>query len=651
MIKSFFKYYSLTITLLLFSNTVNATEIVRAVITSNNTQIVDIALFDNDTPITVTNFINNIDTNIYENLFFNRSVNNFVIQTGGYTYTPTLNDGTFSYAGNDQFNGGLQPTPNVITIQNEFKLSNLRGTLAMAKPSNSVDSSSNEWFINLSDNTFLDTSSEGFTVFGEILGSGMEAIDQIAATTTYNLSTDIDFKAAFTDVPLNNVTDETNTIDINNNNLIKIKLTRLFSITDILDFGDANPGSPVQKSIVVGNTSGTSLSIAAFDTGTIAPPFNILNDGCSLQTLLAAELCSILIEFSPTVSTFYEGIGNITIQTYNHTIPVILKTPTPDISLTKDFIDFGFQPVYDSSQGLPEQAVLRINNTGDRDLSLSSIIFSSPTLDEFEFIDNCTTDNNDYLPGKIQPDSFCILVINFKPKDIFAKTAIVSIISNDPDEPEVNINVTANNSDNDGIDNAIEDAAPNNGDGNFDGGPDRLQDNVVSFRSANGVYTTLISDENTLFTNVQPVQLTTLETLPGGITLKNEALAFELSGFIPRSVVELGLILPADITLTNLYSYGPTPENNTPHWYTLEKNATPGITLFGNVSYGNVGDKRNISIIRILDGGIGDADLQANGKIVFVGGPEISNKGSSGSGALLWMLLLIPISILLYRKF
>lgn len=641
------KYYFLTTSLLLLYGTANAIEVVRATIINGNTQIVDIVLYDNNAPVTVNNFTNNIDTNVYKNLFFNRSIENFIVQTGGYSFDPSLGD--FSYAGNDVFNGGLHPTQNNITIQNEFKLSNLRGTLAMAKPSNSVDNSSNQWFINLSDNSFLDTSSEGFTVFGEILDSGMGVIDQISKVPTYNLSTDIDYKAAFTDVPLNNITDATNTSDINNTNLIKISLSRLFNISDRIDFSDAIPGSPVQKSIVVSNTGGNSLTIGSFDSGTITPPFSIINDACSLQTLLAFEQCSIVIEFNPLRPDFFESTGSITIQTYKHNFPVLLKTPSPDIELSKDNIDFAFQPVYNPAQGLPKQAVVRIRNTGDRDLSLSSVNFSSSTMDEFELIDNCTTNNNAYQPGKIQPDSFCILVINFRPKDILAKAAIITIISDDPNEAVVSINIAGNNTDNDGIDSAIEDAAPNNGDGNFDGGPDRLQNNVASFANSNGIYTTLITNIDTLFTKVKTVALSSIEALPDRVRLDNEAFSFELSGFPAGSVAEFGLILPAGHSPANIYNFGSTVDNNIPHWYSLEKNSTPGVITFGDVAYGTSGARRNISSIRILDGGDGDADMKVNGTIVFVGGPEINNQSTSSSGSMLWLLLISPALIIIFR--
>jgi len=654
MIKSLINFCCLTLISLAFSSPASAIEVVRAsIIADGNTHIVDILLFDNDAPVTASNFLNNIDSGSYTDLFINRSIDDFVLQTGGYSFDPTLNDGSFSYAGDDQFNGGLQPVPNVTTIQNEFKLSNLRGTIAMAKSSGETDSNSNEWFINLSDNTFLDASSEGFTVFGKILDNGMEVIDQIAGTPTYDLSADIDFKNAFIDVPLNNYTINLNTNEIGNDNLVKISLTRLFHITDIIDFGDTVAGSAVQKNIVISNTSDDVLDIGIFDADTISPPFNVVSDDCSLTTLLVAEQCGILIEFNPPASGFYQSTANIDIQTYNYAFPIILKTPGPNIDLSVENIDFGLQPVYRPEQGLPEQAVVYINNIGDRDLTIASIDFTSATEEEFEFIDNCTTENNDYLPGKVAPQSFCVLVINFKPLDLFIKTAIISIISDDPDEPEVVINITGGTStDTDGIDSAIEDASPNNGDGNNDDIPYRLQNNVASFINSDNSYTTLITNTATQFANVAPAQLSALGALPDNITLAKGAFTFEIINLPVGSIVEFGLILPAENSPSGIYSYSGTNDNSDSHWYALAKNTIPGVFIIGDASLtspSNDAITRNLSTIRILDGGDGDADMTADGKILFVGGAAITNDTSGGTGTMLWFIFFVPLTCYIFR--
>jgi peptidyl-prolyl cis-trans isomerase A (cyclophilin A) len=140
-----------------------------------------IELYDEATPATVANFLNYVRDGDYNSSFIHRSANDFVIQGGGFTFI----DGV----------GGSVPTdPPVI---NEPGISNLRGTIAMAKPGGDPNSATSQWFINLVDNSVvLDGNNGGFTVFGEVSGDGMDTVDAIAALPIYA------FQAPFGEIPL-----------------------------------------------------------------------------------------------------------------------------------------------------------------------------------------------------------------------------------------------------------------------------------------------------------------------------------------------------------------------------------------------------------------------------------------------------------------
>jgi len=172
------------------------------VVTMNTTMgNIDIELFDSVAPLTVTNFLNYVQDGDYVNSFIHRSSPGFVVQGGGFTFDPALNDGTFTYDGiNDIYPGGLQEVPVDTPVQNEFSLSNVRGTLAMATLAGDPNSATSQWFINLEDNSpFLDTQNGGFTVFGRVIGSGMDVVDAIAAVPVYNLT---NIHPAFGEIPL-----------------------------------------------------------------------------------------------------------------------------------------------------------------------------------------------------------------------------------------------------------------------------------------------------------------------------------------------------------------------------------------------------------------------------------------------------------------
>lgn len=170
------------IVLLLLPYSASATNVIMETPLGN----IEIELFDDQTPITVTNFLKYVKDGAYNNSFIHRSVPGFVIQGGGYTFSET--DG--------KAHDILTDPP----IKNETKISNTRGTIAMARLGGDPDSATSQWFINLADNNTgqnnLDTNDGGYTVFGKVVGDGMTVVDAIAALQTYN------FQSPFDTLPL-----------------------------------------------------------------------------------------------------------------------------------------------------------------------------------------------------------------------------------------------------------------------------------------------------------------------------------------------------------------------------------------------------------------------------------------------------------------
>jgi len=135
-----------------------------------------IELFKTQTPITADDFINYIDSGAYTNGILHRSIPSFVIQGGG-----------FKFIG-DASEKSLVPVNTLPPIINEFKISNTRGTVAMAKSADDPNSATSQWFINLADNSLnLDNQNSGFTVFGRVIFNGMDVIDAIEDLPIINL--------------------------------------------------------------------------------------------------------------------------------------------------------------------------------------------------------------------------------------------------------------------------------------------------------------------------------------------------------------------------------------------------------------------------------------------------------------------------------
>ena len=144
-----------------------------------------LSLLPDDAPCTVNNFLNYIDAGAYDDSIVHRSVPNFVIQGGGFTHNGVA----------------FADVPTDPAVVNEPGVSNLRGTIAMAR-SSGVNSATSQWFINLEDNLFLDTSNEGFTVFGNVV-SGMPVVDAIEARTVIDacFALDSQLAAVFQELP------------------------------------------------------------------------------------------------------------------------------------------------------------------------------------------------------------------------------------------------------------------------------------------------------------------------------------------------------------------------------------------------------------------------------------------------------------------
>jgi len=135
------------------------------------------------TPATVANFLAYVDSGRYADTIVHRSVPGFVVQAGGFA----VSDDSLSL---------VDAVPQFAAVVNEPGNTNARGTLAMAKLGGNPDSATNQFFVNLADNSGnLDAQNGGFTTFARILGDGMTVVDAIAALPVYN------FQSPFDDLP------------------------------------------------------------------------------------------------------------------------------------------------------------------------------------------------------------------------------------------------------------------------------------------------------------------------------------------------------------------------------------------------------------------------------------------------------------------
>jgi len=139
---------------------------------NTNFGTITLELSPDKAPETVENFTQYVKDGFYNGTIFHRVISNFMIQGGG-------------------MEPGMKEKQTRAPIKNEANngLSNERGTIAMARTME-PHSASAQFFINVTDNTFLNHRAPtpdgwGYAVFGRVV-DGMDVVDKIKAVATGN---------------------------------------------------------------------------------------------------------------------------------------------------------------------------------------------------------------------------------------------------------------------------------------------------------------------------------------------------------------------------------------------------------------------------------------------------------------------------------
>ena len=122
-------------------------------------------------PKSVENFLGYVKAGHYSGTIFHRVIPNFMIQGGG--MSAEMKE---------------KPTRAPIALESRNGLSNVRGTIAMAR-TQVPDSATAQFFINVKDNAFLDAANSrdgnGYAVFGRVIDDkSMAVVDQIRQVPT-----------------------------------------------------------------------------------------------------------------------------------------------------------------------------------------------------------------------------------------------------------------------------------------------------------------------------------------------------------------------------------------------------------------------------------------------------------------------------------
>ena len=207
--------------------------------------VINVEMFNANAPVTVANFLQYISSGKYAaNMFWHRSVQTptpFVIQTGGFTFN-TINGGS------------ADAIVTFSAIQNEFSLSNVRGTVAMAQTNGGPSSATSQWFVNQSDSNATSLDPSLFTVFGRVIEGGMSVVDAIAAVPVFGKGAPFDF------LPLRNYT---NTIPVQPVTQANLILLTGYTVGPKMTFAAQSNNTGIVNPVI----NGTKLTITPSLTG------------------------------------------------------------------------------------------------------------------------------------------------------------------------------------------------------------------------------------------------------------------------------------------------------------------------------------------------------------------------------------------------
>ena len=142
---------------------------------TTNKGVIELGLDRTHAPITVDNFLKYVNDGFYTNTLFHRVIAGFVIQGGGMTRNA---------AGAIVDKAATYPP---ILLESKNGLSNVRGTIAMARTA-VTDSATSQFFINTVDNSSVlnygsAANPDGYAVFGQVT-LGLDVVDAIRAVNT-----------------------------------------------------------------------------------------------------------------------------------------------------------------------------------------------------------------------------------------------------------------------------------------------------------------------------------------------------------------------------------------------------------------------------------------------------------------------------------
>ena len=192
-----------------------------------------------------------------------------------------------------------------------------------------------------------------------------------------------------------------------------------------VEFGRLEPHTQESRFVTISNNGSADLTFSEitveYRIGSYVLPtdFSLAGENCSI--LAPGESCQVEILFYPrnlgTQQSFLNISSNDPDEPYRQVrITGNAQNPRAQISVYPHTLDFGYAAI---TSTLTDS--LRINNTGDLDLTISNITLSGSNADQFTFNSSCSS----ILPGES-----CHMTVDFTPSISGDCSATLRIYSN-----------------------------------------------------------------------------------------------------------------------------------------------------------------------------------------------------------------------------
>lgn len=207
------------------------------------------------------------------------------------------------------------------------------------------------------------------------------------------------------------------------------------------DFGDIEIGSASDKQTIrIFNSGDGDLNIGEVKLeGNDAGDFGLFDNSCANNIISPSQFCSVKTWFAPQAEG--EKMATISIASDDPDTPIFeialtgkgIVPPIPDIKVDPISVGFGEIQINRTS---PYKNII-IKNTGDAALQIGQITLVG---NDFELLNLF---GSDFCSNKmIKASGSCYLNVRFKPQSLGAKTGTLSIPSDDPDTPTIDVPLT-----------------------------------------------------------------------------------------------------------------------------------------------------------------------------------------------------------------